>query len=387
MEKPEALEQSLLTDRPQASLEERRHQKARLGQILAGAGLYLCNLSMLIALTWLGAIDAIHVLNYALAAVLICGFFIGMILSDINLRLRDPSMAEAVIFVAIWPSLYVMYFVSEPLARMPFLLMVTIVLLAGSMTLNLARLLRLGGVTLFAYLGLLAILAVNAPARVNLALELVFAFAYAVVIALTVQLGSQIMGMRASLARRNHQLQAAYAEMRRQAVQDTLTGLPNRLALMERLGQETARRSRLAEDGKALALALLDLDRFKLINDTHGHPVGDAVLLAAAEVLQRNVRRQDFVGRFGGEEFLLIVPDTDASGAREAAERLRQALTATPLDGLPVDRISVSIGVALHNPAEPVEATLSRADDALYSAKRQGRDQVVMADGGPGSVD
>ena len=157
---------------------------------------------------------------------------------------------------------------------------------------------------------------------------------------------------------------------------DPLTGLPNRRSLTTELEREHA----LARRGRpAFSVLLLDVDHFKAVNDERGHAAGDRVLEEIAARLRGRARTSDVVGRWGGEEFLVIAPDTDADGARILAEGLRTAISDTPtvLDSGPV-RITASVGVASWE-RETVDEVLSRADQALYEAKAAGRDQVVAA--------
>jgi len=167
-------------------------------------------------------------------------------------------------------------------------------------------------------------------------------------------------------------------ELQLMATTDALTGLPNRRSLMAGMELEVARAER---SGRPLSLALLDVDRFKLINDTHGHPAGDAVLQAVADELRKITRAGDILGRFGGEEFAIVMPETNLKQARWACERLRKAIATRTLrypDGT-VGRVTISSGVALLVGGENCDHLISRADGALYQAKEDGRDLVRMA--------
>jgi diguanylate cyclase len=160
------------------------------------------------------------------------------------------------------------------------------------------------------------------------------------------------------------------------AARDDLTGLFNRRHMGELMAQHSAACQR-AGDG--FAVALVDLDHFKRINDTHGHAVGDRVLRAFAEHAGAAMRSTDIVGRWGGEEFLVIYPRSTAREAEQAAARLRErvaaAVVTTPC-GQPL-RFTVSIGLTEHAPPESIDALVERADRAMYRAKSQGRDRVV----------
>lgn len=163
------------------------------------------------------------------------------------------------------------------------------------------------------------------------------------------------------------------------ATTDGLTGFLNRRHFLVRLQEEFDRIQRTHELNSSLLM--LDLDYFKRINDSHGHAAGDAVLKHFADIIRTQQRKIDLVGRLGGEEFAIVLPDTDASEARVFAERLRLSLEAKPLcwHSLLIS-ITVSIGIAqLNHRCQSPDAVLGAADDALYQAKASGRNQVVLA--------
>ncbi|MBP9956107.1 MAG: biofilm regulation diguanylate cyclase SiaD [Pseudomonas sp.] len=161
------------------------------------------------------------------------------------------------------------------------------------------------------------------------------------------------------------------------SLRDALTGLPNRRMLMERLRDEEQRSQRGAQP---FVLAMVDVDHFKQINDTWGHDVGDQVLSQIAAVLQGAVRGYDLCGRWGGEEFLLLLPETSLNIAVPVIERLRGRLRDLDLC-VAGERLSISasFGVAEQHPGEGYSQTLNRADSALLEAKHSGRDRCVIA--------
>lgn len=180
------------------------------------------------------------------------------------------------------------------------------------------------------------------------------------------------------LIRALRKIEANTEELQLLATQDAATGLFNRRYLMETGQHELARMRRY---GSPLALMMLDVDHFKRVNDTWGHPVGDRVLQGVAQVMKTMVRDQDTVGRLGGEEFAVVLPETDRAGVLAIAERMRAAVEADPLamadDGALV-RVTVSIGVTVVRPEnDSFEEALMRADQALYKAKDGGRNRVI----------
>jgi diguanylate cyclase (GGDEF)-like protein len=154
---------------------------------------------------------------------------------------------------------------------------------------------------------------------------------------------------------------------------DTLMRIANRRELDTTIIRETRRAAR---HNQPLSVIMIDLDHFKRINDTHGHEIGDAVLKETAEVAQSSLRLSDLLGRWGGEEFLVIAPQTDAAQARELAERLRLALASHPFAH--IGHLTASFGVAEYHPQEMPEDWLKRADLALYAAKHGGRNRVEV---------
>ena len=161
------------------------------------------------------------------------------------------------------------------------------------------------------------------------------------------------------------------------ATTDPLTGLLNRAAFEERALAELARASR---TGRSLAVAMLDVDHFKSFNDRFGHLAGDAALTAVARALARTVRGIDAAGRYGGEEFIVLLVEADAKAALQAAERIRAAVASLGPPRIPLG-VTVSAGIAIHRgdfERTSLESLVARADAALYAAKRAGRDRAVL---------
>ena len=181
--------------------------------------------------------------------------------------------------------------------------------------------------------------------------------------------------LRQALVDSNRRLGEALEQLRELSERDELTGLANRRAVMAQLEQAVAR---CAGGGAPLAVALLDVDHFKRVNDTHGHAAGDAVLRAFADAVTARLRSSDRVARYGGEEFLLLLPGCgEPAAAAQAAERARLVVEGHGWDAVAGGlRITVSIGVAVCQPGETAAALLQRADAALYRAKAGGRNRV-----------
>ncbi len=169
----------------------------------------------------------------------------------------------------------------------------------------------------------------------------------------------------------------AQEALRRQATTDDLTGLSNRRVVLEQLDRELRRAK---HEKKPVAVAMADIDLFKDINDRHGHPAGDAVLRQVGRWLQLELREYDSIGRYGGEEFLFVLPGCDEASAQIAMERVRSRVASTPAlwEGLMLP-VSLSVGIAWTHPDNLSAAALvAGADDALYRAKKLGRNRVAI---------
>jgi diguanylate cyclase (GGDEF)-like protein len=181
---------------------------------------------------------------------------------------------------------------------------------------------------------------------------------------------------------------AAVEALRHQATRDALTGLWNRGLVLDGLARELHRAER---EERALSIVIADLDHFKKVNDTHGHPAGDAVLREAADRFRAALRGYDLIGRYGGEEFLIVLPGCGEARAGQVAERLRQSLAARPIEaGGALIEVTASLGVACASaPGADSVALVKAADQALYRAKANGRNRVEkagrLAPGAPGA--
>jgi len=177
------------------------------------------------------------------------------------------------------------------------------------------------------------------------------------------------------------QLQQELEKSQQEAQTDVLTSLFNKRGFEKRFELE---RIRAKQNETPFSIIMVDIDHFKKVNDTYGHLVGDSLLKSIANLLKSHLRKNDIASRYGGEEFLILLPETGIEGAAAAARKIRETLSTKEWKlketGESMGKITVSMGIALYKLNEPEEALIKRADDALYLAKNRGRDQIVTQD-------
>jgi len=194
------------------------------------------------------------------------------------------------------------------------------------------------------------------------------------------KLDNEHQKLKRTLEIKEIEIKAILAQAHEIANTDVLTFLPNRRKIIVDLQEEVIRSNRY---GTSLSISLLDLDHFKDINDTYGHTTGDEALRSVSARLREQIRHPDTIGRYGGEEFLIVLPNSEIKAAGEQAERLCQTIRDLQVEANDYSfKVTISIGVAQYRVGqENWEQFLHRADEALYKAKDMGRDQWVLAEG------
>lgn len=350
-------------------------QRLRLGRSMTAAGVYLLALLVQAYAAHIGIADGADTLALSAVITLAVAGFYAALRSGWNLRFADPAltlpqMAVAIVFVA------AAYAINAPVRGM-LLMLVALVLVFGAFTLSPAQCRRLGWYALLVMGSTMVFSASRTGDALVRQVELIHFLFSAAVFPTIAHLSGQLSRIRRSLKAQRSELHAALERIRLLATRDELTGLPNRRHAQELMGHEARRTQR---QNAAMCLCMLDLDHFKRINDTLGHAAGDEVLRLLAQIATRHLRQSDVMARWGGEEFLLLLPDTTLSEAQEVVERLRAAVDHAATWGERSElRVSFSAGLARHRADESMEATIARADQALYEAKAQGRNRVVMA--------
>jgi len=356
-------------------LGEDRQTRGSVQLTLAASALMLLGGLAVVYLGWVGIAPQWLSIWWLLAMIGVNASFYALIRSGLTRNLRDPGLTEPQMAHAILQTT-LSYLLTGP-ARGAFLLAVMLVLTFGLFSLSTRSMWRLIGFALLAVTAAMAGGALLAPQYFDPQIE--GANFIVVVISLPAMgwVAARLNRLRERLRSQKQALEAALQRIELLATRDELTGLVNRRQMQELMAQQHQRSVR---SGHGFCLAVFDIDHFKRINDTHGHPAGDDVLRSFGTELGAAVRLSDVLGRWGGEEFMLLMPDTGAHLARVAVDRLRERAVGlrVRVAGAEV-AFTLSAGVTEHRAGESVAETIARADTALYRAKAGGRNQVVSA--------
>jgi len=307
----------------------------------------------------------IHAILFVVAFIV--AFFV-IFRTGINLRFSDPSLTGWQFSAAVATMLYVAY--HAPDTRLAFSAFFFVAVMFGMLRHDSGRIAILGFISVCLF-GLLAALryANNADAEM-LRIDVLQCLVMAVTLPWILFLGGHLRRLQQGLA----EFRVKLEDIEEKARRDELTGVHNRRALLAAM-HDTKMQS--DASGEPFSICVIDLDLFKRYNDEFDHLTGDQVLRTFALAVQAGLRTTDFFGRYGGEEFVQILPRTRLAGAMADAERLRARLRALELPvSSSTGRLTVSIGVAQYAPGESVQQLFARADSALYKAKNLGRDRV-----------
>lgn len=292
-----------------------------------------------------------------------------------NLKFREPSLTAPQMIASFIPALWVMQYLESGQARGLLLLMVAVPLMYGILALHTRQFVAVGALFLASYLLCILMLLRQKPEVFEWPLEFVQAVSFFLVVLASSVMGGFIYNLRAKIRERNRDLQIAMAKIEALANADPLTGVFNRRRLFEALAEEAKRYKR---SPGSLCVCLMDIDHFKQVNDGYGHHAGDEILRDIACHIAGQLRRIDSFGRYGGEEFTLVLPQTTLEGASIKAEKLRREVAALRFPTISKDlRVTVSIGVVEYRNHEAIDATVARSDKCLYLAKDRGRNRVV----------
>ena len=310
------------------------------------------------------------------AAISVGGLVVmtAFIRSGETIHLRDPSLTIPQMVWTITSGAVAYVLAGDARGLVPSVL--AMILFFGTFGLRTAEVIGIGVYTLLAFACAIAASS-RFSANPSGYLDTAYALMVLIVLCGCLALNLRLQHIRTRLHQQRQALAQALAENRELATRDELTGLLNRRAMQDLMELENRRSLR---SSRPLLLAQLDIDHFKPINDQHGHATGDRALQAFASTVRASVRDTDVLARWGGEEFVLMLSDTQLPDAHDLLERIRLAVESLDIaHATGTLRMSVSAGLALHWPGATLAQTLERADQALYTAKALGRNRVVVA--------
>ena len=350
-------------------------QRVRLAQ----AGLAMLVMATGVAamhyFVWVGVAQPGPVRWWSLVTLLGMGIFFSLIRSGWSLKLSDPALTVPQMLFALTSGAAAYTLLG--FGRGAVFPVVMVVLMFGMFVVSPRQMRWLSIYAVLLFGAVMALMANQNPRAYPMAVELGHFLLVATMMPAMSMLAARLSRMRHRSRLQRAELAQALARLREHTTRDELTGLINKRHMQELMDQE---HQRCIRSGQSFCLAVMDIDRFKPVNETHGYTVGDAVLRAVAQEAQRHVRVSDMLSRWGGEEFVLMMGDTHAALARGGLERLHQKVGALRiLHGTAAVGITLSAGLAEHHAGESVLQTLARAERALQEAKDQGRGRVVVA--------
>ncbi len=351
-------------------------QALRLGRFFISLFIYILNLP-LGYMAYNAGIMGLKAFYGNLIMILIINVFLYIVFrSGLNKRMKDPSLTSVQICLASLVVMYAIFFIYE--ARGILFSLYILIMLFGIFRLHTQQFLNVSAFILITYGIDIFLLYVFRSQDIILKIEIFHWLALAVVLISVSFIGGNISALRHALATSRKELQVSLDTIKEMAIRDDLTGFFNRRHLMELLETENNRSIR---SGSVFSLAMLDLDKFKNVNDSFGHQAGDNVLKTFSTVIRSVLRKTDICGRYGGEEFLVVLTQTDLNEAKIFAERIRSRVEESiNLNFGQNTKITVSVGLAEHRKNEDVEKTIFRADEAMYKAKKNGRNRVEVSE-------
>lgn len=301
--------------------------------------------------------------------------FTTLLITGLNNYFRDRSLSVSQL---IWATAFAMlgiYYLNE--LRDIILMFYFAMLSFGFFRFKSYQFIICAAIAVFSYLLVIVVLLINEPLRITYNKEMLRFFAFTLTSGMIVYSGISISRMREELKIKNIDLQKAVELNEILATTDDLTGLYTRRHFMEVLTQQKAISER---DGKDFVVCFADLDFFKHVNDSFGHHTGDLVLKQFSEIIKKSIREVDYAARFGGEEFVLLLVNTDIEQSISVAERIRQTLDEFNFNDIaPALNVTVSIGMSNFKEYNSLQETLMSADNRMYAAKEKGRNMVVAS--------
>ena len=350
-------------------------QRARLVQAGLAMLVMAAGVAAMHYFVWVGVAPAGPVALWSAGTLIGMGLFFVLIRSGGSRLWSEPSLTVPQMLFALTSG--VLAYMLLGAGRGAVFPVVMVVLMFGMFVVTPKQMRWLSAYAVLLFGAAMVFMAVSNPRAYPLAIELGHFLLVATMMPAMSLLAGRLSRMRHRSRLQRAELAQALARLREHTTRDELTGLVNKRHMQELMEQE---HQRCIRSGQSFCLAMMDIDRFKPVNEAHGYTVGDAVLRAVAQEALRHVRLSDVLCRWGGEEFVLMMSDTRAALARGGLERLHQKVGALRiLHGTAAVGVTLSAGLAEHHAGETVAQTLERAERALADAKAQGRDRVAVA--------
>jgi diguanylate cyclase (GGDEF)-like protein len=351
-------------------------QALRLQRFFISLAIYTFNLFLFYLAYQAGIIELRALYWFSILLFVLVVILYIVLRTGLNLWMSDPSLTSIQMCAACLFVMYGIYYAHE--VRGIFFSMYILILLFGIFRLYTRQFLFISAFALLTYGADIILLKIFHPQDINLKIECFQWFGMVIVLISVSFIGGNISSIRRQLSINRKKLQSSLTVIREMAIHDDLTGFYNRHHLMDIIDSENNRSDR---TGSVYSLVMMDIDKFKNINDTYGHQIGDQVLRTFAAVIRGILRKTDFCGRYGGEEFLVVLTQTDIKAAKVFAERIRDCVENSFFPCLGHDsRVTVSIGLTEYRTNEKTEKTISRADELLYKAKNGGRNRVESSE-------
>ncbi|MFO1269688.1 MAG: diguanylate cyclase [Rubrivivax sp.] len=341
-------------------------QRLRLAQAALAMAMVGVSVIAMQFFVWAGVAPALPVTLWALFSLAGMVVLFALIRCGWSRRCEDPSLTVPQMVFAL--SCAAMAYTMLGPARGSVFPIFMVILMFGMFVVSPRHMMAVSGYAVGLFAAVAGTMSLIDPVRYPRAVEFGHFLMVATMVPTVSVLAVRLSRMRERLRRRRQELTDALAQIRELATRDELTGLINRRHMQELIEHEHQRCTR---SGQTFCLAKLDIDRFGAINDTHGYPVGDAVLRAVAQEAQQHVRASDVLARWGGEEFMLMLPDTRAALVRGGLERLQQRVAALRIvvQGGQAVSVTLTAGLAERHAGESIEQTIERAGAALAEAK------------------
>ena len=351
-----------------------KKQRIRIRRFLLSSVVFLFGIISILFLSFTDRVSGTTALALSLGMVGSCLAFYITLRSKFNLRFKEPALTVPQVLVAMTWICFT--YANTEAAHASTLILFALVMVFGIFVMNPRSSVIAACYAIILLAGVIVYKVLTDPKIYLWDVELVSFLMFSATMAAITSLSQQLAIMRNRLKAQKQELEQAVSHIQKIAAYDELTGLINRRRMTEVLAEHSRNNSRQTE---GFAIAMLDLDHFKSINDKYGHAVGDLVLSNFGQAARQVLRDIDILSRWGGEEFLLLMPKTNSGHPNTGIERLRAYLACIQVSSkLPDLRISFSVGFTCYEAGESIYDTIKRADTALYQAKAQGRNCTVI---------